>query len=119
MKIETMKENYPRLFSRLSEEDIDSLRDLLVIDENENDGEVDELDEVDAEDYNIILYLTERLQKAIGDEQDLIILIKQIDASEVFDDFYPSEIDLYGIKTELSETEISKIILDNVEKMLV
>jgi hypothetical protein len=117
MKIEILKEEYPKLFSRFPEE-IDTVRDLLVIDENENDGDVDELDEVDAEDYNVILYLTETLQKAIGEEPELIKLIKKLDTCEAFDDFFPSEIDLYGIKTELSEEEISKIVFDSVEKML-
>lgn len=117
MNIETLKENYPRLFSKLPE-DIDELRYLLVVDENENDGDVDELDEVDAEDYNYILYLTDTLQQAIGGEEELITLIKKLDTCQDFQDFFPSEIDLYGVQTTLNTNEIAKVVLNTIEEML-
>jgi len=118
MEIEILKERYPELFSRLPE-DVDELRTLLVIDENENDGDVDELDEVDSEEYNYILYLTETLQDALGGEEQLVALINKLDEKSDFEDFFPSEIDLYGIKTELDESGIARVILDSVEEILV
>ncbi len=117
MKIETAKEKYPKLFSQLTEE-IDGIRDLIVIDENENDGDVDELDEVDAEDYNYILYLTDTLKNVIGDEEQLIVLIKRLDEKSEFQDFFPAEIDLYGVQAEIDESQIARVILDTVEEML-
>jgi len=117
MKIEVIKESYPKLFGQLPE-DVEELRSLIVIDENENDGDVDELDEVDAEDYNYIVYLTETLQEIIGEEKEMISLIRKLDEREEFEDFFPSEIDLYGIKTEHEEMRIAHAILDTVEKML-
>lgn len=117
MRIEVVKESYPKLFSRLPE-DVEELRSLMVIDENENDGDVDELDEVDAEDYNYIVYLTETLQEIIGSEKEMIELIKKLDEREEFEDFFPSEIDLYGVRTELDDKRIAHAILDTLEGML-
>jgi hypothetical protein len=117
MNIETLKGDYPILFSKLPD-DIDEIRYLMVIDENENDGDVDELDEVDSEDYNYILYLTETLQKAIGGEEHLIALIRRLDEHKGFQDFYPSEIDLYGVQTTLNNAGIAKVVLENIEEIL-
>ena len=114
--IDHYKAAYPAIFTKLPE-DIEALRHLLVIDENENDGEVDELDEVDSEDYNYIVYVTETLQQAVGDEQALITLIKRLDEVPGFEDFYPVEIDLYGIKTDLDESHIAHAILSEIEAM--
>ena len=117
MHIETIKESYPGLFSRLPD-DIYDMRSLIVIDENEHDDEVDELEDIDSADYNTILYLTEKLQQAVGDEKDMIELIKRLDSVEEFDDFFPSEVDLYGVQTSLDEDAIAKVILDTIEEML-
>jgi hypothetical protein len=117
MNIETLETAYPKLFRQLPEE-IDDIRALLIIDENENDGDVDELDEVDAEDYNYILYLTETLQSVIGGEEELIALIRKLDEKREFQDFFPSEIDLYGVQTELDEVQIARVVLNTVEEML-
>ena len=117
MNIETLETAYPKLFRQLPEE-IDDIRALLIIDENENDGDVDELDEVDAEDYNYILYLTDTLKEVIGDEEQLIVLIKLLDEKSEFQDFFPAEIDLYGVQAELDESQIARVILGTVEEML-
>jgi hypothetical protein len=119
MTIEMWKEEFPKLFSRLSEEEIDTLRDLIVIDENENDGDVDELDEVDSEEYNYIVYITERLRDAIGGEERLIDLVKRLDADDTFEDYFPSELDLYGIKTDLGNEQIARVVLKAAEEMVV
>ena len=117
MTIEEWKNEYPKLFSRLPE-DIDELRYLMVIDENIHDGDVDELDEIDSEEYNYLIYLTETFQEALGGESRLIELIRKLDEHETFEDFFPSELDLYGIKTDIDENQIAKIIFDITEEML-
>ena len=117
MNVDTIKKNYPKLFSRL-EDEIDTLRDIVVIDDNEHDDEVDELEDIDSGDYNYIVYIPETLQEVLENEKNLIALVRRLEGEEAFDDFLISEIDLYGVRTELDESGIAGIVLGSVEEIL-
>jgi len=111
-----LKTQYPKLFSKLSEE-IDEVRYLVVVDKNFNDVDSNEFDAIDPEDYNYLVYITERLQNAMG-ENNMIKIIKQLEAHKDISLFYLSEIDLYGIQTDLEDEAIEKIVLSIVESVV-
>ena len=115
--IETLGKNYPKLFKALPEE-ISALRYLLVIDENYNDDDTDEFDAIDPEDYNYLVYITEMLQEAMTEEK-MVAFVKALEARSEVEEFYLSEIDLYGLQTKLSEEGIAKMILGIVEELMV
>ena len=115
--IETIKKDYPKLFSKLPE-DISALRYLLVIDENYNDDDTDEFDAIDPEDYNYLIYITETLQSVMK-ERGMVQFIKLLEGREEVEEFYLSEIDLYGMQTKLGEEGIAKMILGIIEELMV
>ncbi len=112
-----LKTQYPKLFSKLLEE-VDEVRYLVVVDKNFNDVDSDEFDAIDPEDYNYLVYITERLQDAMG-EKKMIEFIKQLEAHKDVALFYLSETDLYGIQTDLEDEAIEKMVLDIVESVVV
>jgi len=114
--IETLRSTYPKLFSKVDDE-IDELRYLLVIDENFNDVDSDEFDAIDPEDYNYLVYVTERLQEALG-EEGMVTFIKVLEAHKDVDLFYLSDVDLYGIQTDLDDEGITKMILEIIETIV-
>ncbi len=113
MSIERWRARYPKLFGKL-DEDINALRYLLVIDENINDIDSDEFDAIDPEDYNYLVYITDRLQ-AVMDEGMMVAFLKALEAHEDVALFYMSEIDLYGIQTALDEEGIAQMVLGIIE----
>ncbi len=114
MNIVDLKERYPKVFKAL-EEDITELRYLMVIDENYDDDDSDEFDGIDPEDFNYLVYITERLQEAIGEEV-MVALVKKLKHHKDVEEFHLSEIDLYGIQTELDEADIAHMVLGIVEE---
>jgi len=116
VNIETLRSTYPKLFSKVDDE-IDELRYLLVIDENFNDVDSDEFDAIDPEDYNYLVYVTERLQEALG-EEGMVTFIKVLEAHKDVALFYLSDVDLYGIQTDLDDEGIAKMILEIVETIV-
>ena len=116
MNIETLRSAYPKLFSKLDDE-IDELRYLLVIDKNFNDVDSDEFDAIDPEDYNYLVYVTERLQEVLG-EEGMVTFIKVLESHKDVDLFYLSDIDLYGMQTDLEDDGIAKMILEIVETVV-
>jgi hypothetical protein len=116
VNIETLRSTYPKLFSKVDDE-IDELRYLLVIDENFNDVDSDEFDAIDPEDYNYLVYVTERLQEALG-EEGMVTFIKLLEAHKNITLFYLSDVDLYGIQTDLDDEGIAKMILEIVETIV-
>ena len=116
MNIETLRSTYPKLFSKVDDE-IDELRYLLVIDENFNDVDSDEFDAIDPEDYNYLVYVTERLQEALG-EEGMVTFIKVLESHKDIALFYLSDVDLYGIQTDLDDEGIAKMILEIVETIV-
>ena len=65
-----IEKSYPKIFKKLLEDEIE-LRYLLVIDENYDDDDTDEFDGINAEDFNYLVYVTEMLQEAVGEEKSL------------------------------------------------
>ena len=116
MNIETLRSTYPKLFSKVDNA-LDELRYLLVIDENFNDVDSDEFDAIDPEDYNYLVYVTERLQVVLG-EVGMVTFIKALEAHKSVALFYLSEADLYGIQTNLEEEGIAKMILEIIEEIV-
>ena len=110
--IEQLKLDYPKLFAKLPE-DISALRYILVIDENFNDVDSDEFDDIDPEDYNYMVYLTDLLQETIG--KDIFDALPEIYYNnEKFQDFHPSQEDLFGVMTNEKEEGITKVILGEI-----
>ncbi len=116
MTIETLRVRYPKLFNKV-EDDVDELRYLLVIDKNYDDVDSDEFDAIDPEDYNYLVYVTERLQEVLG-EEGMVSFIKVLEAHKDVSLFYLSDVDLYGIQTELTDDGIAKMVLDIVEQII-
>lgn len=116
MTIETLQKSYPKLYEKLPE-DVSELRYLLVIDVNYDDDDSDEFDAIDPEDYNFLLYVTDTLQEAVG-EQTMIELVKRLKEHKDIEEFYLSEIDLYGIQTNLDEEAIGHMVLGSLEEIL-
>ena len=116
MNIETIEKSYPKLFKQIPE-DISALRYLLVVDENYNDDDTDEFDAIDPEDYNYLVYVTDMLQEVMGEEK-MVAFVKALEARTEVEEFYLSEIDLYGMQTKLSEEGIAKMILGIVEELM-
>jgi len=116
LTIENIEKNYPKLFKTLPE-DVTELRYLLVIDENYDDDDTDEFDAIDPEDFNYLLYVTDLLQEAVG-EVHIIALVKTLKVHKDISDFYLSEIDLYGIQTDLDEEGIAAMVLGSLEEIL-
>jgi hypothetical protein len=115
--MEFLEERYPKLMSRI-DEDIDELRYLTVVDANEYNPEIDdEFDVFDPEDYNFMIYLTERLQNAMGKEL-LEQLPELIEAEKIFENFIASEEDLYGAMSDRDEEGVALAILDLIESRL-
>ncbi|WP_373032707.1 hypothetical protein [Sulfurovum sp.] len=116
MTIETLKKSYPKLFTKLPE-DVSALRYLLVIDVNYDDDDSDEFDAIDPEDYNFLLYTTDMLQEAVG-EPTMIELVKRLSEHKDIEEFYLSDIDLYGIQTDLDEEGIAHMVFGSLEEIV-
>jgi hypothetical protein len=117
MKLETIQNTYPKLFASIDEE-FSALRYLVVIDENYDDDDTDEFDAIDPEDYNYLVYITDLLRESIGEEK-LLESIKRFQNHKDISEIYVSEIDLYGIQTDLDDEGIAKMILGTIEEVLV
>ena len=111
-----LQNRFPTLLSKL-EDDIDELRYLVVIDENYEDIDDEEADVFDPNDYNFLVYITQRVSAALGQE-GLESLYKTLESSNIFDSFLASEEDLYGVKSDMSEDNIAYAVLEVVEDIL-
>ena len=116
MKKEILAQKYPKIFSRL-DDDIDEVRYLVVVDENFEDEDSDEFDAIDPEDYNYLVYVTERVQTLFS-QGGMVELVKRLEGHPSVDLFYLSEIDLYGIQTNMTQSEIEEMILQTIEEIL-
>ncbi len=114
----SLSETYPKLFEKIEDKEfVEGIFDLINVDENYNDEDMEEDDVFDPSEYNYLLYITERLQNAIG-EENFMLLKKRIESSEFIEEFIDSEEDLYGIRSNLQADEIAKNILDIIENEL-
>lgn len=110
-----LSETYPKLFERFEDKELE-LRHLLNVDENYEDYDSEEY-EFEVDEYNYVIYVSELVQNALGKEK-MQAFVERLAANEVFENFMPSEIDLYGVKTTLNEEQIADLILRQVEEML-
>jgi len=117
LTIETIEENYPKIFKKLPE-DTTELRYLLVIDENYNDDDSDEFDAIDPEDFNYLIYVTDLLQDVVG-ENAIVEMVKKLKVHKDMEEFYLSDVDLYGIQTALDEDGIADMVLSTLEGHIV
>jgi hypothetical protein len=113
VNIETLRSTYPKLFSKVDNE-IDEIRYLVVVDKNFDDVDSDEFDAIDPEDYNYLVYVTERLQNVLG-EEGMISFIRTLESHKDVALFFLADVDLYGIQTHLSDEAIEKMVLDIAE----
>jgi len=111
-----LKEKFPTLMSKL-EDDIDELRYLVVVDENYEDIDDEEVDVFDPNDYNYLVYVTERVSKVLG-EDGLEKLYTTLDSSDIFENFLASEEDLYGVKSPLNDDEVAIKVIEVIEKIV-
>jgi len=111
-----LQDRFPTLLSKIDEE-IDELRYLVVVDENYEDVDDEEADVFDPNDYNYLVYITQRVADVLK-ESGLVELYTTIESREIFDTFLASEEDLYGLKSNLSEDEIAYKILDIAEEIV-
>lgn len=116
MTSEMIEKSYPKIFKKLPK-DATELRYLLVIDENYDDDDSDEFDAIDPEDFNYLVYVTDTLQDVVG-EESVVSLVKQLKVHKDIDEFYLSEIDLYGIQTNLNEEGIASMVFDILEEIV-
>jgi len=110
-----LQEQYPKLFEKLEDTDIE-LRHLLSVDENYEDFDSEEY-EYDFEDYNYIIYIAESIQQALGEEKMQEFMVKLHD-KETFENFLATEIDIYGVKTVLNKKDLTALILEQVEEIV-
>ena len=114
MNIEHVSEQYPKVFKTLAD-DVTELRYLMVIDENYDDDDTDEFDGMDPEHYNYLLYITETLQNAVSEEV-MIELVKKLKVHKDIQEFHLSDIDYYGIQTDLDEEGIAHMVFSTLEE---
>ena len=110
-----LQEQYPKLFEKLEDKDVE-LRHLLNVDENYEDYDSEEF-EFDFEEYNFIIYIAEPVQRALGEEK-LATLAEALESDEAFTNFIASEGDLYGVKSDLDEEAITALVLKRVEELV-
>ena len=115
----SIEKNYPKIYKQiLDKELVDSLRDLLVVDENYDDADSEEFDSFDPDEYNFLVYIPERMQSILKID-GLEKLSKNLEKNKHFENFFLDDKDMYGIKTWLGEEEITKVILKIIEEELV
>jgi len=111
-----LSETYPKLFAQLDDEEME-LRHLLSIDENELDYDSEEF-EFDVDEFNYIVYVAEPVQQILGEEKMQTLIETLADDTQMFENFFASELDLYGVKSSHENEKITSHILDTIERML-
>jgi hypothetical protein len=112
----SLRDKFPKIMDGVNEE-FDEYRYLIVVDENYDDIDSDEFDVYPPDDYNFLVYITPKLQDILGGDR-LQELSKVLDMVEEFEDFFANEIDMFGIKTNLSEEKIAELILNKAEELI-
>jgi len=110
-----LEAKYPKLFEKIEDKELE-LRHLINVDENYEDYDSEEY-EFDHEDYNYVIYIAEPVREALGEEKMEEFMVKLHD-KEVFENFLASEMDLYGVKSTLSEEEIVALALNLAEEIV-
>jgi len=110
-----LQEQYPKLFEKLEDQELE-VRHLLSVDENYEDYDSEEY-EFEVDEYNFVIYVAEPIQQALGEAKMQELMVK-LNEKEAFENFLPTELDLYGVKTMLNEEAIVALVLDQVEEMV-
>ena len=110
-----LEKSYPKIFERLEDKEVE-LRHLLNVDENYEDYDSEEFD-FEPEEYNFIIYIADPIKEILGEAKMQELMVKLND-KEAFVNFLPTELDLYGVKTELGEEEITALVLTQVEEIV-
>ncbi len=115
----SLKEKVPTIFSHLSQEeqDLNQLRYFVVANENYEDMDDEEVDVFDPNDYNYLVYITERLSNVLGLER-LELLANALENKDYIENFLASEEDLFGVKSSLDEDELALKVLEEAESIL-
>jgi hypothetical protein len=110
-----LEEQYPKLFAKFEDKDLE-LRHLLSVDENYEDFDSEEY-EFDFEEYNYVIYIAEMVQEALGQAkmEELMVKIHDNDAVE---NFLATELDIYGLKSDLGTDELIAFVLGQVEELV-
>ncbi len=118
MQREQLEQNYPKLMELFADDDeVEEVRHLVVVDVNYDDLDDDEFDVFDPQEYNYLVYITERVQESLGEEVFKSVP-RALENSKVFENFFDSEPDLYGIKYSGDEEEVAKIVLNTIEELI-
>ncbi len=112
-------DEFTNLKNKLSEDeqDLDETRFFCVVDENYEDIDDEEVDVFDPNDYNYLIYITERVSNILK-EEGLKILREKLEKEDYIENFLASEEDLYGIKSHLSDEEIALNITKLIDKII-
>ncbi len=111
----TLAQEYPKLFANFEDKELE-LRHLLSIDENYEDFDSEEY-EFDFEEYNYVIYIAESIQNVIGRDNMEELMVKLHD-NDAFENFLATDIDIYGVKSNLTKEEISTLIISQVEDIV-
>ncbi len=113
----TLETIYPKLIAKITEPVYD-IRDLVVVDENYDDVDSDEFDVFETDEYNFLIYVTERVQDVLGEEK-MLQLVARLEQHSAFENFFAPEHDMYGVKCEMDEETIAREIVALIEEELV
>ena len=116
MTLEEVRNDFPALAARLPE-NIFTDRELVVVDDNYEEADGEETEEFDSSVYNYILYIAEPTLSMIG-EEGLAELTEMLESFEHFERFTSSEEDLFGVYSDLSDTQISRAIFGMLEEIV-
>jgi len=111
----SLAQKYPKLFEKFEDKELE-MRHLINVDENYEDYDSEEFD-FDFEEYNFIIYIAQPIQEALGEEKMSELLVK-LSENSAFKNFRADEIDLYGVKTSLTQQELEELILNQIEAIV-
>ena len=111
-----LSEKYPKLFEKLEDKELE-LRHLLSIDENELDYDSEEF-EFEPDEFNYVIYIAEPITQLLNEEQMHTLIQDLGDDKEIFENFFASEIDLYGVQSPHESDKIAEAILRRVEELV-
>ncbi len=118
MQREQLEQNYPKLMELFADNDeVEEVRHLVVVDVNYDDLDDDEFDVFDPQEYNYLVYITDRVQESLGEEVFKSVP-RALEDSKLFENFFDSEPDLYGIKYNGDEESVAKIVLNTIEELI-
>jgi hypothetical protein len=110
-----LEEQYPKLFAKFEDKDLE-LRHLLSVDENYEDFDSEEY-EFDFEEYNYVIYIAKMVQEVLGQAKMEELMVK-IHDNDAVKNFLATELDIYGLKSDLGTDELIELVLSQVEEIV-